>query len=271
MLRSTSAHSAGLAGALVLAVTLTACGGDPPKKATPTPSCPVVNPAPTMRVATGTIYVNVINAGGVHGLASKTQTQLTWRGFRVLSAKTKPLSDPSPDPTDAEIHYGKGARQIALTLAAQVKDAKLVEIDRPNPVIDLVLGKKFALVPVPPPAATAVKVKVYNTTFRPGLASQVAGQLRSRGFGVLAEGNDPGKSFLPNQEVRLRYGEQGEPAARRVALQFGSAEMAKDKRTDTTVDVVIGNKYQQLVPAAKATPKPQPTRSVAAACKTSTG
>lgn len=254
-----------LMGVVVGATALTACGGDGEPKPDASPSCPTTVPAPSMKIKPSTIYVNVINASETSGLASKTSTQLTWRGFKVLGT-----SNPSPDdPTEtgpAAIRYGDSGRQIALTVAAQVKNAKLVKIDRADPTVDLVLGNGFGLVPVPPPPAKDVTVNVYNTTYRSGLSGQVADQLRERGFKVDKNSNDPRKQFLPNDVALIRHGERGEPAARRVQLQFKGSRLVQDGREGTDVDIALGNKYSALVPAAQATPAPVPTSTPPPGC-----
>ncbi|YAL83629.1 LytR C-terminal domain-containing protein [Dermacoccaceae bacterium W4C1] len=245
----------------LLAVALTAslvvgCSDDEPTQTEKTPTCPTTNPAPSMKIAANTIFVNVINAGGKSGLASSTATQLQWRGFRVLDTGNQSIDDNRAAPTTAEIRYGPSGRQIALTLAQQVANVNLVQVDRANPTVDLVLGEKFALVPVPPPAASSVTLNVYNTTYRSGLSGEAAEALKKRGFKIKANDNDPGGGFFPNDTAIIRHGERGEPAARRAALQIKGARLVQDKRTDTVVDVLLGNKYTGLVPESQATPAP---------------
>lgn len=256
-----------LVGAALVASLLAGCGGSAEgRQPTPTKTCPTAVPTPTAKVAPSTIYVNVVNASSKGGLAAQTSKYLGWRGFKVLEVSNQSVMDDRPAPKAAEIRHGKSGRQIALTLATQVQNPVLVEDDRTDPTVDLVLGDSFALVPVPPPPPSEVKVNVYNTTYRSGLSGEVAKQLKARGFTVLSNGNDPSKSFLPDDVALIRHGERGEPNARRVALQFKGARLVQDGREGTDVDVALGNKYAQLVPEAQATPPPTPKPSRPPGC-----
>ncbi|MDE9365653.1 LytR C-terminal domain-containing protein [Luteipulveratus sp. YIM 133132] len=243
-----------------MSMAVAGCGGgargEEPKA---TPSCPTTVPKPTVKIAPSTIYLNIVNAGNQNGAAGRASKQLGWRGFHVLETKSQSLMDDRPVPKAAEIRYGKGGLQIALTLATQVKNPVLTEDDRSNPTVDLVIGDAFGLVPLPPTPAKDVQINVYNTTYRAGLSGQVAAAMRARGFQILSNDNDPRRRFLPNDVAYIISGERGEPAARRVALQLKGAKLQQDGRQDNTVDVVIGNHYTALVPTAQATPAPTPT------------
>lgn len=254
-------HLVTVAALAALSVLLGGCGSGPaPKKTTKAAidmSCPAALPAPTMQIKPGVIHLNVLNASGINHLASDAASELKWRGFQVISDGNDPNPDNLKEPKWAQIRYGSNGRQIALTLAEQVQHATLHQDNRVDPSVDLVLGPDFQFVPVPPPPATSVTVNVYNTTFRAGLATNVAGELKSRGFTVAQIGNDPQKAFLPDDVVLIRYGLHGEPAARRVAAQFPGAKLTYVAgRKDSALDVVIGNKYDALVPVADAKPKP---------------
>ncbi len=89
-------------------------------------------------------------------------------------------------------------------------------------------------------------MNVYNTTFRTGLASVVANQLKGRGFKVKDVSNDPLKTLQMGTAL-IRYGEEGDLAAKIVAQHIPGATMRKDTRAGTGVDVVIGNAYTALV------------------------
>ncbi|WP_050668271.1 LytR C-terminal domain-containing protein [Luteipulveratus halotolerans] len=257
-----------LAGAaVVLSLAVAGCGGDAKgQEPKASPSCPTTVPKPTSKIAPSTIYLNIINASEHNGAGGKTAKQLGWRGFHVLDTKSQSLMDDRPTPKAAEIRYGKGGRQIALTLATQVKNPVLTEDDRTNPTVDLVIGEQFGLVPVPPPPASTVSINVYNTTYRAGLSGEAADAMRARGFKILKNDNDPKRRFLPDDVALIVSGERGEPQARRVALQLKGAKIVQDGRQDVTVDVVLGNKYDQLVPVAQATPAPTPTPAKPAGC-----
>ena len=132
--------------------------------------------------------------------------------------------------------------------------------------------------PSPSPTPTvvpiaAVKVNVYNATEKRGLASQVASQLRKRGFLVKKVDNDPlGRTVTGAAEVRSSA--LGAGAARTVTAQVAPAGQVgaapavtavPDQRKDATVDLVIGAAWHGLRPPADAaaalspTPRPVPS------------
>ncbi len=240
----------GLVGGSML---LAGCGQQ--KSPTKKPTC-TASPRPTVAIPASWIHVNVVNATGSDGLAGRVATALSWRGYQVIGTASDPQDDNRPTPSHAEIRYGSGGYQIALTLASQVPHSTLYEDDRGNPSVDLVLGSAFQLAQLPPPAAKGVTVSVFNTTPRPGLATSVGKDLQARGFKLDRAGNDPLGSFLPSEVALVRYGDKGEPAARRVALSVKGAKLVLDGRNDSTVDLVLGNRFTALVPAASATPAP---------------
>lgn len=256
--------STGVAAAALVAVfacsAVTACGSsdEPKTSATAKNSCTPL-PKPTAAIAANTIPVRVFNASDTGGLAQDVAIQLRARQFRVLSAGNY-TADATPAPY-ATIVYGSIGKQVALTLAQQVKNPQLVEDTRVDPSVDLVLGTKFALIPVPPPAPNKVQLNVYNTTAVTGLASDVASQLTARGFKVLDTGNDPAGHFWPNDTAVVLFGKEGEPYARRVALQIAGSRMVQDDRSGTVVDLDLAAKWSGLVPVAQATPKPSPSNS----------
>lgn len=240
-----------------IAVLVTGCSDDPaPQKPRATAACPKTLPKPSFTVPLSQIYLNIYNASATSGLASKAAGELTWRGAHVLKTGNDPNPDGRPEPRTAEIRHGRNGRQVALNLASQVQNAVLYQDDRSNPTVDLVLGDAFKFVPVPPPPAQKVTVRVYNTTFKGGLSGTVAAGLRERGFQVAANGNDPNGGYFPDDTAIIRHGEFGEPAARRVQLSIKGARLVKDGRKDETLDVMLGSKFEELVPAAEATPAP---------------
>ncbi|CCH75221.1 conserved hypothetical protein [Nostocoides australiense Ben110] len=91
------------------------------------------------------------------------------------------------------------------------------------------------------------KVNVYNATSTPGLAAKVAGQLRERGYSVVEIDNDPLKKKVKGTG-EIRYGTPGVPFARAVRLALNDAKFVNDKRTDSTIDLVIGDKFTELSP-----------------------
>lgn len=245
---------------------VTACGGDSEGKASPTPSCPKPVPAPAKTITHDSIYLNIVNGSEEAGLAGETEVQMEWRGFNVLDVGNQPLTDSRPTPKTAEIRYGPAGRQIALTVATQVEKPVLFKDDRQDPTVDLVLGPGFELVPVPPPEPKDVEVNVYNTTYKPGLSGEIAGKLRKREFVIKENGNDPGGGYFPKDTAIVRHGPEGEPAARRVALQVKGARLVQDRREGKDIDLVLGSKFEELVPEAQATAPPSKSPKPPAGC-----
>lgn len=258
----TGRRVAGATAAIAMALPLlAACTSTGKPGSVGTDACLDASSTPTVKVALNSIHANIWNAGGKAGQAANVASQLTWRGIKVIDTGNDPAA--GAPPKHAEIRYGPNGKQIALTLAQQVKDATLEQDDRTNPSVDLVIGSKFALTPVPPPPATKVTLNIFNAFVIPGTASDLAATMRKRGFTTDKVGNT--SDFYGKESVVIRYGLRGEPAARRAALQFKKPTMEQDNRKSTTVDVVIGSKWKDsaVVPAAQATvpPTPSPTSS----------
>lgn len=92
-----------------------------------------------------------------------------------------------------------------------------------------------------------VTVNVYNTTPTPGLATQVAEALAARGFAVGTVGNN-----VINREDMTAVvvsGPSGEASAFTLQQQIPGTQYLQDDRADTSVDVVLGSAYTELVPA----------------------
>ena len=91
-----------------------------------------------------------------------------------------------------------------------------------------------------------------------------------RGFKVKDVSNDPQKTLQMGTAL-IRYGEEGDLAAKIAAQHVPGATLRKDERAGTTVDVVIGNAYTALVPEADVpAPAPRPkaeTPMVARPCE----
>lgn len=110
-----------------------------------------------------------------------------------------------------------------------------------------------------PPAPADIRVNVYNSTDRNGLASSTAGAMRERGFAILDIANDPlGREITGTAEVRAGVDNQG--AASVVLAQVAGAVFVPDDRTDDTVDLVVGVAFEALAaPGATPVPLPNPT------------
>jgi hypothetical protein len=82
----------------------------------------------------------------------------------------------------------------------------------------------------------------------------VAAQLGDLGFGEAAPpANDP---FYPDENLectaQLRFGSAGEAAASTLALVLPCAEMVRDGRTESTVDVAVGTAFGDINPGTEA-------------------
>lgn len=213
--------------------------------------------------ARSSFEVSVMNATGESGKATEVARELEHRKFRVDNASTAPDSLLIRDP--ALVYYGKEGRDQALLVQQQVAGSVLFYDGRGGKNVTLVIGlgfKKLVDVPPdPPPLPREIKVNVYNTTFRGGLAKTVADQLEARGFRGGKVGNDPQLSFLPKNTAVIRFGPDGQPAAKVLAQHVPGAQLKLvEGRAGTTIDLVIGNRYSQLVPVADVPlPPPRPT------------
>jgi hypothetical protein len=222
--------------------------------AAPKPACqPTIVPAP----ARGSFTINVMNATGVDGKAAEVAAGLRKRKMRIGGISNAPDSWYVTQP--AVVHHGPKGLDQALLTAAQIPGAKLFEDGRTGTAIDLVIGLGYQkMVPMPErlkPIPSEVTVNVYNTTYKTGLAKTVADAVSARGFKVKEVSNDPLQTMQMGTAV-IRYGEEGDLAAALLKGHVPGAELLKDDRLGTRVDLVIGNAFTDLVPAADVPPLP---------------
>ncbi|MGN6332277.1 MAG: LytR C-terminal domain-containing protein [Motilibacteraceae bacterium] len=114
--------------------------------------------------------------------------------------------------------------------------------------------------PLPP---GKVDVRVLNATPRSGLAKTVGDEMASRGFHVVAIGNDTAKRAV-TAPAEVRYGKAGAAAALTVAAQVPGSIPVLDKRSGASVDLVLGSAYTSLRPPAQASAAATPVRPVTA-------
>ena len=114
----------------------------------------------------------------------------------------------------------------------------------------------------------SVNVRVLNATDTAGLATDVADELRARGFVVDEVANDQtGRDVTGPGEIR--HGSRGNAAAAYMALVLPGAGDYPDTRATAQVDLVLGPEFQ--FPASLATPEDvaaaaAPASGSAAAC-----
>ena len=97
------------------------------------------------------------------------------------------------------------------------------------------------------PAPKAVKVRVYNGTDQPGLATKVRDKLKKRGFQVIAVGNDPQEEPI-SATAQIRYGSPGAGAAELLQASVRGSQIIDDGRSDGSVDLVLGVSFTDLTP-----------------------
>jgi hypothetical protein len=97
--------------------------------------------------------------------------------------------------------------------------------------------------------ASQVTVKVYNGGDRRGLAGDVGRSLRRKGFKVTLMTNTVEKI----QKTVIVGADAKNPEVAFVKSFFKDAVVRADKRTDGSVDVLVGNKYGGFNKDAKAT------------------
>jgi LytR cell envelope-related transcriptional attenuator len=106
--------------------------------------------------------------------------------------------------------------------------------------------------PLPP---DAVKVKVLNANGKRGQASLTSAELSSDlKFAIAAEpGNDP---VYPAWDLtcyaQIRFGTNGDAAARTLSLVVPCAELVRDARLDDSVDLALGQQFESLHPSSAA-------------------
>jgi hypothetical protein len=114
------------------------------------------------------------------------------------------------------------------------------------------LGKALepaALDRTDPAAPSSALVRVINAGGQRGQAKLVTETLRALGFTQIG---DPGNDALYGESMtcraQIRFGAQGTAAARTISLVEPCAELIRDDRQDATVDVAIGEKFDDLHP-----------------------
>jgi hypothetical protein len=95
------------------------------------------------------------------------------------------------------------------------------------------------------PAAAQIKLNVYNSTNRRGLAAAAATVLKQRGFAVGKVTNDPLKANLTGA-AEVRGASANALAMRVVAAEVIGSALRADGRTDGTVDLVLGAGFTAL-------------------------
>ena len=126
-------------------VSLLRGSGDEPATATdgatPNPCATEMVPTSDVLPPPGKVKVNVYNATGTSGLASKTASALEKAGFKVGKVANDPVGRTITGV--GQIRFGPKAQQRAELLAIYVPGAELVELTRNGPNVDLAMGDSF--------------------------------------------------------------------------------------------------------------------------------
>jgi LytR cell envelope-related transcriptional attenuator len=102
--------------------------------------------------------VNVINATGRKGLATAVAKELQKRQFRVLTIESE--EPDKPVTTVAQVRYGPAGKLAAHTVALQFPaKVTMVEVDRDDEAVDVVIGNKYKLMISAKKGAAAIKPK----------------------------------------------------------------------------------------------------------------
>jgi hypothetical protein len=100
---------------------------------------------------------------------------------------------------------------------------------------------------VPAPKRASFVVNVMNATGRDGMAANVAMGLAKRKFQVGSISNAP-ETWYVTQPAVVHHGPKGLDQALLVASQIPGAKLFEDVRSNTSVDLVIGLGYKDMVP-----------------------
>jgi len=117
-----------------------------------------------------------------------------------------------------------------------------------------------ALAKVTPEPPSEFRTTVYNASTSRGAAQAVSIQLTELGFTQQGTpGTDPlfPRSSTSSSDVlkcqgQIRFGANGESAARTLSLVLPCTQLVRDNRQDTSVDVSLGSKFTAVAPNADA-------------------
>ncbi len=111
-----------------------------------------------------------------------------------------------------------------------------------------------ALDKVAPIPAAQVRVRTLNASSQVGLAGRIDLELQHYGFTAIGSpGND---AYYPDGNMRcfaqIRFGPNGETAARTLSLAVPCAQLVRDDRQDSSVDLSLGTYFTDLAPSGDA-------------------
>ncbi|MFC0431518.1 envelope integrity protein Cei [Kutzneria buriramensis] len=117
----------------------------------------------------------------------------------------------------------------------------------PAPKLGTVLAHDALDKTAPAPAAQ-VQVRVYNASNTRNQASIVNAAVTAAGFGTAGDpANDP--VYVAGDmkcRAQIRFGPNGVAGARTLSIVEPCAELVRDERQDSTVDLAVGTKYDEF-------------------------
>lgn len=148
--------------------------------------------------------------------------------IRVMNADEEVTGAAHCDPPPAK-------SAVAPSGAAPVKLGKALEID--------------ALNRTAPAAPASALVRVVNASNKRGVARLVTENLKALGFTQIGDPtNDTVYGGAMACRAQIRFGALGTAAARTISLLEPCAELIRDDRADATVDIAVGEKFNDLHP-----------------------
>jgi hypothetical protein len=116
------------------------------------------NAATSQALKPGDVTVNVYNSTAQAGLAAGVASRLQRQGFKIATIDNDPLGKTLLGV--GEIRYGQSGHEGATLAAKRLRGAKLVLDARMDASVDMVVGKQFRRLTVPPKVAPAKKSKI---------------------------------------------------------------------------------------------------------------
>ncbi|HEV3359656.1 MAG TPA: envelope integrity protein Cei [Pseudonocardiaceae bacterium] len=113
-----------------------------------------------------------------------------------------------------------------------------------------------ALAKVTPAPPAQVQVSVYNASIKHGAAQIVSTSLLQLGFNVAGDPqtdpaypqSDSNANDVMACQGQIRFGANGESAARTLSLVLPCTELVRDNRQDASVSVSVGSKFGTVAP-----------------------
>jgi len=128
-------------------------------KSGPTAVAASCNQSTSHALKPGDVTLNVYNSTSQGGLAAALARLLERQGFKVATTDNDPLGKTITG--IGEIRHGPSGTEAAIIVAGRFRGARLIQDDRADATVDLVIGAKFRNLSGPPkvPVSTVAKPK----------------------------------------------------------------------------------------------------------------